>query len=315
MPTELQGTVVNSQDTPLKGAIVTLIGGEAPQVQATMADGQFHFSDLTPGTYKLSVVMKGCPLHLRSDIVVETDKVSTITITMDAPSSNQKLTVQNVALSLIAAFFAFFLFKGLLGPGGFNAMDLGKEEVARGVITYLVSVGTITIAMVLVLSVILGSETGNHERFARGKEVLTILIGVLGTIIGFYYGSSVKDVKAEPAAIQMATVEVSPDKPVVGTPIRLSASVVGGLAPYTYSIYFTDTAGNEIKDSSGKEVILPVVNQPSSNGNIRQDISIPATAPPSEISFKIVVKDKEGTTYTYNDKGEQTITLLPPAAK
>ncbi len=297
MPTELHGTVVNGQDAPLQGAIVTLIT-EVPQVKATDPQGQFHFSDLTPGAYKVSVVMKGHPTHLRSDIVVKTDEISTITITMDCSSSKPNLNLQSVALSAIAIIFAVLLFTGMRGSNSWT------NDAARASITYLVSVGTIMIAMVLVLSVILGDSAEMEARFARGKEVLTILIGVLGTIMGFYYGSAVK--AEPPAAIQMATVKITPDQPQAGSSVNFSALVAGGVPPYIYSISFA-------KDVSGNEIIPPVVNQPSSDGKINQNISIPANVAAGTIGFQIVVKDKEGATYTYNEKGEQKITLLARA--
>jgi hypothetical protein len=59
-------------------------------------------------------------------------------------------------------------------------------------------VATVGISLVIVLAIFL--STGGREevgaRFQMGKDVLAVLIGVLGTIIGFYFGSE----KATPSA-------------------------------------------------------------------------------------------------------------------
>jgi len=80
--------------------------------------------------------------------------------------------------------------------GGGNLSTIGNDgtNVARGLITFLVAMVTVAIALILTLSAVLSNSTDYKERFALGKEVLTIFIGVLGTIIGFYFGS----VKGEP---------------------------------------------------------------------------------------------------------------------
>jgi hypothetical protein len=92
-----------------------------------------------------------------------------------------------------AALFAIVLVglvelgSGIYGPQSL-VEKLAKVENARGLITYILALGTMAIALVLVLAAFLGGEH-SAENFGRGKEVLTILIGVFDTILGFYYGS------------------------------------------------------------------------------------------------------------------------------
>jgi len=62
-------------------------------------------------------------------------------------------------------------------------------EFARGLITLLFSVGTIAIAIILTLAAVFQKDNDAEKRFARGKEVLSILVGIFGTIVGFYFGS------------------------------------------------------------------------------------------------------------------------------
>ncbi len=59
---------------------------------------------------------------------------------------------------------------------------------SRGLITFLVTLVTVTIALILALSTIVSNSPDRSERFKDGKDLLFALIGVLGTIIGFYFG-------------------------------------------------------------------------------------------------------------------------------
>jgi hypothetical protein len=105
-----------------------------------------------------------------------------------------------------------------------DSTRLTSVEYARGLITLLFSVGTLAIAVLLTISVLFPGDnpTGSKDRFDQGKEILTLLIGIFGTILGFYFGT-LKD-QAERgkalAAIEARGGEVSEktvylDRPVV----------------------------------------------------------------------------------------------------
>ncbi len=66
--------------------------------------------------------------------------------------------------------------------------QLAEPGVARGLITLLFAMGTIWIAIQLSSNVINRNVT--EQQYARGKDILTILVGLFGTIIGFYFGTS-----------------------------------------------------------------------------------------------------------------------------
>lgn len=67
---------------------------------------------------------------------------------------------------------------------------LSNKEVARGLITFLIAIATVGIALILAISTLVITEgPDDDKRFDRGKQVLSVLIGVLGTIVGFYFGS------------------------------------------------------------------------------------------------------------------------------
>lgn len=66
--------------------------------------------------------------------------------------------------------------------------ELGNLENARGLITFLIAFTTVGIAIILTISAVVAQDSPeNDKRFDRGKQVLTTLIGVLGTIVGFYF--------------------------------------------------------------------------------------------------------------------------------
>ena len=67
--------------------------------------------------------------------------------------------------------------------------SLASIPVSRGLITFLIAVVTVMIALILVLATVVSDSPDLFKRFSQGKEVLTMLIGVLGTIVGFYFGN------------------------------------------------------------------------------------------------------------------------------
>ena len=95
---------------------------------------------------------------------------------------------------IIFLFFSHALDKDMLDR-------LARPEQARGLITFLFAVATVGIALVIVLAVFLstGAKDEVSERFAMGKDVLAVLMGVFGTILGFYFGSEIASVRQPPA--------------------------------------------------------------------------------------------------------------------
>jgi hypothetical protein len=100
-------------------------------------------------------------------------------------------------LALSVLVLIYFI---VLQPGQVFLLGLASKEVARGLITFLIAISTVGIAIILSISTIVLSEGDEGDkRFDRGKQILSILIGVLGTIVGFYFGSDIKS--TQPLAI------------------------------------------------------------------------------------------------------------------
>jgi carboxypeptidase family protein len=80
----LYGTVKDDQGAPLPGVTVTLVGGGAPQVQVTNAQGQFRFLSLAPGSYALKAELEGFSTIDYPNIVINIGRNTTIEITLSA---------------------------------------------------------------------------------------------------------------------------------------------------------------------------------------------------------------------------------------
>jgi hypothetical protein len=195
-------------------------------------------------------------------------------------------------------FVVTIVFVWVISSGIKNVKDLADPDIARGLITFVIAVGTIAIAMMMALTAIVTREF--DKRFAVGKEVLTILVGVLGTIVGFYYGATSKKDAAQPGAnaasaqISSAPVKVSPEQTPTNGTVVLSTKLTGGTPPYRYSIKFTP------------DTIPAIENQESANGDISHEFKA-AVAAGTDILFVIEGKDKNGATFAINKDGKQKV--------
>jgi hypothetical protein len=162
-----------------------------------------------------------------------------------------------ILVFVVALGFAFWY----AGPTGEGAPDfigrLRDQEYARGLITFIISVSTIILGFVLVIHALFGGSDPNEDRFRRGREVFTGLMGVLGTIVGFYFGAA-----QQPAPeLQVAPIELI--KAADGT-LQAVTYISGGTPPYRYTVRFPGAATD--KD-------VPVIaNKVSESGWIRENV-------------------------------------------
>lgn len=79
---------------------------------------------------------------------------------------------------------------GLLFPSLGFRKDMADPATARGVITFLFAFGTISIALLIAAASYWVRDSEELKaRFGYAKDILMVLIGILGTIIGFYFGT------------------------------------------------------------------------------------------------------------------------------
>jgi hypothetical protein len=114
----------------------------------------------------------------------------------------------------------------VLVPMAFGAKGLkyfADTTYARGVITFAICIATIAIAFVLVYQAFFATESDDN-RFRRGREVFTGLMGVLGTIVGFYFGA------ADGAGSRLSLAALRLSDRIVTT------FVSGGFPPYRFTV-------------------------------------------------------------------------------
>jgi hypothetical protein len=130
-------------------------------------------------------------------------------------------------------------------------VSLSKPEQARGLITFLFAVSTIAIITLIAITTFWMDEEEVQARSEKAKDLLTIIIGVLGTILGFHYGSLSGEGTARSIAVSNVTLSSYVAAP--GDKITISATIVGGTAPYQYDILSADS----LEDAKGVDALRP----------------------------------------------------------
>src|SRR5262249_8342764 len=120
---------------------------------------------------------------------VSVPRGSRIDLELSSGPSGWISLIPSILFYLLAFIFLAVIIYGIhTGP---LLGSLAEEKVARGLITFLIAVSTVGIAIILAVSTVVLSETSESDkRFDRGKQVLSVMIGVLGTIVGFYFGAA-----------------------------------------------------------------------------------------------------------------------------
>jgi hypothetical protein len=201
-----------------------------------------------------------------------------------------------IGFVIIAVFVIGFIVYAISGSRGV-LNSLADDKIARGLITFMITVATVAIAIILALSAIISDPAVVKDRFALGKEVLSILIGVLGTIVGFYFGSSIT---AQAQPLQVHPAVVTNEQPKKGELTSIISVVSGGKPPYTYSITFDPklTPNADVKDVA------------STDGFIKQDVQIPNDIKgDTPETFVMEVKDSENKSLTYNKDGAKKFVM------
>ncbi|HJR08627.1 MAG TPA: hypothetical protein VJ842_15315 [Pyrinomonadaceae bacterium] len=235
------------------------------------------------------------------------------------PSSNKwnlPRLAQYILFTALAAGSLTVIYMAISGKTGFVG-NLNEYNAARGLITFLIAFTTVSLAVILVLASIISS--GNSDdlkmRFEQGREIFTTLIGILGTIVGFYFGATQGTQQqgapggASPTPTptptstiqssgQFTTARVSKLNPKAGETVTITSFVATGTPPYTYSITFEPSVIPAIRDATSKD------------GLIRQDVPIPlSVATETPVNFRIDVNDSQGQTVSYDGDGTQKLRI------
>lgn len=122
----------------------------------------------------------------------------------------------------------------------------------RGFITALIAFGTLIFALILIVQAYVGQDAKDEatERHRRAREVFNVFTGILGTIVGFYFGSAQGE--AEQFGISGARIVDIGGGAVV-------AQVENGTPPYRYRITFSDATPPIERDLASAEWIFEPV--------------------------------------------------------
>jgi len=201
--------------------------------------------------------------------------------------------VSLIALLIVLGLFAL-IGASVFGLEGDVISKMGERQFARGLITYLFAVATIGTAVVLVVAALTGA-TKTKEEFDRGKDVLSLLLGVFGTIIGFYFGTEVSagdrqdDLSITPLLLSAETVDV-------GGSFELTAFISGGDSPYEFSV----TVGDAVV---AQDQPVPL------DGWIIATITLPAAVEPGTEEVLLIVEDS----VRIREEIEEEIEVTEPA--
>lgn len=188
---------------------------------------------------------------------------------------------------------------GLYDSGGRFLLQLQDTNVSRGLITFLVAIATVSIALILSVWVIASGEEAEtvKARFSLAKDVLATLVGILGTVLGFYFGSSDKT-----GAEQLALADIQFQSGQVITHIS------GGTPPYRYSLSFSEGKPTTTVHISKDGWIFEVLPSPATPG---MQVSIEVTDSRDRKLSKSV-KYQPGE---HENPAETTAASAAPAAK
>ncbi len=198
-----------------------------------------------------------------------------------------------VLIALLILFSVFVLIgAAIFGLDRGVLLGMAKAEFARGLITYLFAVVTIGTAVVLVVSALTsGADEAHDKTFQRGKEILSLLLGVFGTIVGFYFGSEVKNTpSAELSALRVTPLLLSQQSVVGGETVTVTAAVSGATPPYQYGLALGDES--EVKYD---QIV-------ANNGWIVASLPTRPVKEKTLMGVKLGVKDAAGQTLTTSAK-------------
>ena len=86
------GTALDAQENPVSGVTVTITGPGAAQVVNTDAKGGFHFLNLSPGAYSVTLEQSGFGA-VRRDVTVVPGKNAVLSITLSVAGATEAITI------------------------------------------------------------------------------------------------------------------------------------------------------------------------------------------------------------------------------
>lgn len=198
-----------------------------------------------------------------------------------------------VGLLFLAAFgliVAGVLVWGVFWHGSAFIGSIAKADQARGLITFLFSFTTIALFVLIAITTFWMEKDDVEARFAKAKDLLTLMIGIFGTILGFYFGSLANSQgPSNQSELSLTNFGVPSVAVAPGDKTTIGATVTGGKLPLKYDVLFSDLMGSV--DASN----LSIKDQQIKDNKVDQQITIPMTIKsPSLLNYILVIHDATG---------------------
>jgi hypothetical protein len=149
--------------------------------------------------------------------------------------------------------------------------------------------------------VVVTLDPNADKKFSLGKEVLTGLIGVLGTIVGFYFGTGKTEPtpSSSPPAIVVKQFKLEPEQVKPGDTFSVSATVTGAKGELEYVIDVSP-------ESVSKEIVEPL-----KSSDIRASIRVPPSTSAGTIQVTLQVRKKGGGTAEGGEPMKGVVKVVP----
>lgn len=139
----------------------------------------------------------------------------------DAPKSVPNKYVLWVVVVIGLVFVLLILYKTR-----FDLQAMANAEYARGAISYLLVLAFIVLGVLMIIAALFGpfqNDQASDAAFRRAREIYMSVVGIVGTIVGFYYGTGLT--QTNPLELEVRQVSAS-----------LVVLVSGGTKPYRLNI-------------------------------------------------------------------------------
>ena len=202
-------------------------------------------------------------------------------------NSNWKHPAFIISLLLIVGVFLLIGAAVLDIDEGKVLKNMADSSFARGLITYLFAIVTIGTAIVIVVSVLTSDfDEKNQKKFENAKDVLSLLLGVFGVIVGFYFGSELGESSTMDSDRLSITSRLSEELVTRNQLLSITALVSGGSTPYQYGV------------SVGNDEELEIENFVDTNSRIVHEFNAPSVDMNTVLPITIEVEDANGRTVT-----------------